>query len=181
MGSCLHNAFAVSAPAACMASHSRDQDLSTTQQQNAELRAHSGHLSARLEEESEVVSALRAQLVEYKLQMGQMQLQAKKGRTLNPNNSTNMMMTMRPGTATPPSGQLGQLGSASGGMWSLTGGSTAAAVAADAALFGGTGSAFQGQAARSGSAAVPHLLGSAVDGTTWNSRAEQQRQLQPNR
>jgi hypothetical protein len=87
------------------------QELASTQNQNAELRATASQLMSRLEEESEVVSALRSQLVEYKLQMGQMQLQAKKGRTLNPNNSASMFR--RPGTATPPGG----IGFSAGSDW----------------------------------------------------------------
>lgn len=87
------------------------QELALTQQQNAELRVGAAQLSSRLEEEGEVVAALRAQMVEYKLLYGQMQLKAKKGR------SSNMFRVDRPGSATPP-GQLqlqGAGGSVAGG------------------------------------------------------------------
>lgn len=98
------------------------QELVATQQQNAELRTTAVQLSSRLEEEGEVVSALRAQLVEYKLMMGQMQLQAKKGRTLHTNNST-MFRSNRPGSATPP-GPLGPAGSmtGAGAVWGMQNG-----------------------------------------------------------
>lgn len=99
------------------------QDLAAAQQQNVELRVTTSQLSSRLDEEAEVVSALRAQLVEYKLMMGQMQLQAKKGRTLHTNNSSMFRSPNRPGSATPP-GQL-QLGAGSitggAGMWGVPG------------------------------------------------------------
>lgn len=45
------------------------QDLGQALQQNGELRGMAQQLQARLEEEGEVVSALRAQLVDYKLQV----------------------------------------------------------------------------------------------------------------
>jgi hypothetical protein len=45
------------------------QDVGQLQQQNGELRGMALQLQSRLEEESEVVSALRAQLVDYKLQV----------------------------------------------------------------------------------------------------------------
>jgi hypothetical protein len=97
------------------------QDLTAAQEQNAELRITTSQLSSRLDEEAEVVSALRAQLVEYKLLMGQMQLQAKKGRTLHTTNSSMFRSPNRPGSATPP-GQL-QLGAGSitggAGMWGV--------------------------------------------------------------
>jgi hypothetical protein len=47
----------------------RAQDVGQLQQQNGELRGMAQQLQARLEEEGEVVSALRAQLVDYKLQV----------------------------------------------------------------------------------------------------------------
>jgi hypothetical protein len=99
------------------------QELAAAQQQNTELRVTTSQLSSRLDEEAEVVLALRAQLVEYKLMMGQMQLQAKKGRTLHTNNSSMFHSPNRPGSATPP-GQL-QLGPGSitggAGMWGVPG------------------------------------------------------------
>lgn len=110
------------------------QELSSAQRQNAELQGTSAQLTSRLDEESEVVSALRAQLVEYKLQMGQMQLQAKKGRTLATNNSTTMFR--RPGTPPGP-GQLSFSGAAgAAGQWgssSMASGDSTAAAAALAA------------------------------------------------
>lgn len=45
------------------------QDMGQLQQQNGELRGVAQQLQARLGEEGEVVSALRAQLVDYKLQV----------------------------------------------------------------------------------------------------------------
>jgi hypothetical protein len=90
------------------------QELALTQQQNAELRVGAAQLSSRLEEEGEVVAALRAQLVEYKLLYGQMQLQAKKGRTLHTTSSSMFRGGNRPGSATPP-GQLQLQGAGSAG------------------------------------------------------------------
>jgi len=152
------------------------QDLAAAQQQNAMLSSNSAHLAARLDEESEVVSALRAQLVDYKLQMGQLQLQAKKGRTLAANNSTNMFR--RPGSATPP-GQLG-LGSISGGLWGVPG---AGAMGPESMLIGSSSGRML---TRSGSlTAGPMQGGSNGNGTSDGApgRAEQQpqRQQQHNR
>lgn len=86
------------------------QEVMQLQQHNSELRSTSQQLAARLDEESEVVSALRAQLVDYKLQMEQMQLQAKKGRSLYTQNSTAGGLR-RGGSSTPPmTGQPGSIG-----------------------------------------------------------------------
>eukprot|EP00775_Hariotina_reticulata_P011560 gene11561-11704_t len=60
-----------------------EEEVTRLQQHNADLRLASHQLTARLDEEAEVVSALRAQLVDYKLQMSQLQLQTKKGRGLS--------------------------------------------------------------------------------------------------
>lgn len=72
------------------------------QQQNGDLHHSCQQLTSRLDEESEVVSALRAQLVDYKLQMEQMNLQSKKGRSLY----TSSSMALRRGGSNTPPGQL---------------------------------------------------------------------------
>lgn len=162
------------------------QELAASQQQAQELRANSAQLSSRLDEESEVVQALRAQLVEYKLQMGQMQLQAKKGRTLNPNHSSSLMLR-RPGAAT-PTGQLG-LGSTAGGgvnpglggLWSMQSGNLAAAGLGGEVngLLGGS-HAGGGGMTRSGSLLAAQLQGlAAAEGALGQSgRLDQQQQQQ---
>lgn len=162
------------------------QELAATQQHNAELRASTAQLSARLDEESEVVSALRAQLVDYRLQMGQMQMQAKKGRTLNTNNSTTGMLR-RAGTATPP-GQLG-FNSITGGLWGMQGAPAGSlpscSIGADGVLAGVLGSSTSGHLlARAGSVrlgAAAAGSGHAGDGDMHLARLdlEQQRQQQP--
>lgn len=169
----------------CGASVLYMQELAVSQQQAAELRANSAQLSSRLDEESEVVQALRAQLVEYKLQMGQMQLQAKKGRTLNPNHSSSLMLR-RPGSAT-PTGQLG-LGSTAGGgginpglggLWSMQSGNLAAAgLSGDVnGLLGGS-HAGGGGMTRTGSLLAAQLQGlaAAEGGLGQSGRLEQQQQ-----
>lgn len=165
----------------CLAPCPHLQELAASQQQAAELRASSAQLSSRLDEESEVVQALRAQLVEYKLQMGPMQLQAKKGRTLNPNHSSSMMLR-RPGSATPPAGQLG-LGSTAGGggmggLWGMQGSLAAAGLSSDMGVLGGS-HAGGGGMTRSGSLLDAQLQGlaAATDGAGGQgSRLEQQPQ-----
>lgn len=82
-----------------------DEEMTGLQQQNAELHHSCQRLTNRLGEESEVVSALRAQLVDYKLQIEQMNLQAKKSRSLNTNDSS--MAVRRGGASTPPLQQVG--------------------------------------------------------------------------
>lgn len=137
------------------------QELAASQQQAAELRGSSAQLSSRLDEECEVVQALRAQLVEYKLQMGQMQLQAKKGRTLNPNHSSSMLLR-RPGSATPTgAGQLGFGPSAAGGAGGLWGmqGMAAAGLGADGML--GSSSHAGGGVTRNSSLLAAQLQGLA--------------------
>ncbi|KAF6265420.1 hypothetical protein COO60DRAFT_1686902 [Scenedesmus sp. NREL 46B-D3] len=90
-----------------------EEDVGQLQQQNGELRGVAQQLQARLGEEGEVVSALRAQLVDYKLQMEQMQLQGKKGRSLYNSSST----AGRRGSSTTPPGQLqGAAGSMAMGL-----------------------------------------------------------------
>ncbi|WIA22876.1 hypothetical protein OEZ85_001261 [Tetradesmus obliquus] len=136
-----------------------EEDLGQALQQNGELRGMAQQLQARLEEEGEVVSALRAQLVDYKLQMEQMQLQAKKGRSLYNSSST---ADRRTGATTPPGQLQGPAGSMNLGL-----SSSGAASASSSGM--GPGAAGVSAATLDGAGGQQQQLG----GGSWSQRSLQ--------
>ncbi|WIA22878.1 hypothetical protein OEZ86_009821 [Tetradesmus obliquus] len=138
-----------------------EEDLGQALQQNGELRGMAQQLQARLEEEGEVVSALRAQLVDYKLQMEQMQLQAKKGRSLYNSSST---ADRRTGATTPPGQLQGPAGSMNLGL-----SSSGAASASSSGM--GPGAAGVSAATLDGAGGQQQQLG----GGSWSQRSCRQR------